>query len=157
MALRAASNFALYNLGLRAQASMFGSQVMRSFATVSESMKYAESHEWAKLDGDIATIGISDHAQMELGDVVYVELPEVGKAIAKGETFGVVESVKAASDVYSPVSGEVVEINSALVDKPSTVNSSPFGDAWMMKIKVSKASEMDSLMDPAAYTKHCEH
>ena len=119
-------------------------------------MKYAESHEWCKLEGDSATIGITDFAQAELGDVVYVELPEVGTTIEAKETFGVVESVKAASDVYSPVSGEVVEINEALVDDPSKLNSEPFEGGWMMKIKVSDASEADALMDSDAYSKQCE-
>lgn len=123
---------------------------------VVDGLKYAESHEWCKLEGDSATIGITDFAQAELGDVVYVELPEVGTTIEAKETFGVVESVKAASDVYSPVSGEVVEINEALVDDPSKLNSEPFEGGWMMKIKVSDASEADALMDSDAYSKQCE-
>jgi len=128
----------------------------RTYATVVDGLKYAESHEWCKLEGDSATIGITDFAQAELGDVVYVELPEVGTTIEAKETFGVVESVKAASDVYSPVSGEVVEINEALVDDPSKLNSEPFEGGWMMKIKVSDASEADALMDSDAYSKQCE-
>ena len=123
---------------------------------VVDGLNYAESHEWCKLEGDSATIGITDFAQAELGDVVYVELPEVGTTIEAKETFGVVESVKAASDVYSPVSGEVVEINEALVDDPSKLNSEPFEGGWMMKIKVSDASEADALMDSDAYSKQCE-
>lgn len=128
----------------------------RGFATVVDGLKYAESHEWVKLDGDTGTIGITDFAQSELGDVVYVELPEVGSTVTAKETFGVVESVKAASDVYSPVSGEVIEVNDALVDDPSKLNSEPFEGGWMMKIKVSDASEADGLLDSAAYSAQCE-
>merc|ERR1712176_1327309 len=110
----------------------------RGFATVVDGLKYAESHEWVKLDGDTGTIGITDFAQSELGDVVYVELPEAG------------------SDVYSPVSGEVIEVNDALVHDPSKLNSQPFEGGWMMKIKVSDASEADGLLDSAAYSAQCE-
>jgi glycine cleavage system H protein len=129
---------------------------MRTFASVVDGLKYAESHEWTKVEGDTATIGITDFAQSELGDVVYVELPEVGSTVTKGETFGVVESVKAASDVYAPIDGEVMEVNDALVDDPSMLNSTPFEGGWMMKIKVADAGQLDSLMDSAAYTKQCE-
>ena len=128
----------------------------RGYATVVDGLKYAESHEWAKVDGETATIGITDFAQSELGDVVYVELPEVGATVEAKETFGVVESVKAASDVYSPVTGEVVEVNDALVDDPSKLNSEPFEGGWMMKVKVSDASELDGLMDSAAYSASCD-
>lgn len=129
----------------------------RAFATVLPDLKYASSHEWAKDNGGVATVGISDHAQGELGDVVYVELPEVGSTVTKGETFGVVESVKAASDVYSPISGEVVEINSALVEEPAKVNGDPYGDGWMIKVKLSDAGELGQLLSAADYEKHCEH
>jgi glycine cleavage system H protein len=115
-----------------------------------------QSHEWAKVEGDVATIGITDHAQAELGDVVYVELPEVGSAVAAKSTFGVVESVKAASDVYSPVSGEVVEINEALGDAPGKVNEGAYTEGWMMKVKMSDPSEVDALMDAAAYEASCD-
>merc|ERR1711904_250755 len=128
----------------------------RGYATVVDGLKYAESHEWVKLEGGEATIGITDFAQAELGDVVYVELPEVGSSVEAKETFGVVESVKAASDVYSPVTGEVTAVNDALVDDPSKLNSKPFEGGWMMKIKVSDASEADGLMDSAAYSAQCE-
>ena len=121
---------------------------------VMDGFKYAKSHEYVKMDGDVATVGISDFAQSELGDVVYVEVPEVGTALTKGETFGVVESVKAASDVYAPVSGEVVEVNESLADDPSKVNSEPFEGGWMMKVKVSGGAE--DLLDAAAYEAHCE-
>jgi glycine cleavage system H protein len=123
-------------------------------AAVMDGFKYAKSHEYVKMDGDVATIGISDFAQSELGDVVYVEVPEVGAELTKGETFGVVESVKAASDVYAPVSGEVVEVNESLSDDPSKVNTEPFEGGWMMKVKVSGGAE--DLLDAAAYTAHCE-
>lgn len=129
----------------------------RAFASVAEGYKYAKSHEWAKVDGDVATVGISDHAQAELGDVVYVELPEVGKALKAGETFGVVESVKAASDVYAPISGEVVEVNSVLTDEPATVNKDPYKAGWIIKVKLSNNGELSSLMDADAYAKHSEH
>jgi glycine cleavage system H protein len=114
-------------------------------------MKFTKDHEWVSLDGDIATVGISKHAADALGDVVFVEVPEVGKTVAKGSSFAVVESVKAASDVYAPVSGEVVEANDALSTAPETVNAAPEGDGWFAKIKVSDASELDALMDQAAY------
>ncbi len=119
--------------------------------TFDESVRYQESHEWARKDGDVVVVGISDYAQDSLGDVVYVELPEVGTTHNKGDAFGVVESVKAASDVYLPVSGEVVEINSALEDEPSTVNEAPFGAGWLVRIKPSDASELDSLMSASEY------
>ncbi len=128
----------------------------RGFATVVDGLRYAESHEWVKVEGDTATIGITDFAQSELGDVVYVELPEVGSTVTAAETFGVVESVKAASDVYAPVSGEVVEINDALVDDPSKLNSEPFEGGWMMKVKVTDAGEADALLDAAAYKANCD-
>ena len=109
------------------------------------------SHNRAKIDGDVATVGITDHAQAELGDIVYVELPEVGAEMEATKSFGVVESVKAASDVYSPVSGTVIEVNEALNDTPGTVNESPFEGGWLMKVKVSDVP--GSLMDAAAYEK----
>ena len=114
-------------------------------------MKFTKDHEWVSLDGDIATVGISKHAADAMGDVVFVEVPEVGKIVAKGASFAVVESVKAASDVYAPVSGEVVEANDALSTAPETVNAAPEGDGWFAKIKVSDVSELDALMDQAAY------
>ena len=114
-------------------------------------MKFTKDHEWVSLDGDIATVGISKHAADALGDVVFVEVPEVGKSVAKGDSFAVVESVKAASDVYAPVSGEVVEANDALSTAPETVNADPEGEGWFARIKVSDASQLDALMDQAAY------
>lgn len=119
-------------------------------------LKYSKEHEWLQLSGDIATIGISDYAQAQLGDVVYIELPEVGKVVAKGTEAAVVESVKAASEVYSPVSGEVVEINGALDDDPSLVNSDAVGDGWFFRLRLSDTGELDGLMDEAAYLAYVE-
>lgn len=116
-----------------------------------EELKYAASHEWARLEGDIVTVGISDHAQDALGDLVYVELPNVGDAVQAGDEAGVVESVKAASDIYAPVSGEIVEINEALIDSPETVNSAPYTDGWLYRIRISDASEMDKLLSADEY------
>ncbi|MBH1971820.1 glycine cleavage system protein GcvH [Moraxellaceae bacterium AER2_44_116] len=114
-------------------------------------LKYATSHEWARLDGDIITVGITDHAQEALGDLVFVELPEVGDSVNAGDEAGVVESVKAASDIYAPVSGEVVEINPALEDTPELINSDPYGEGWMYKIKVSDLTELDDMMSADEY------
>lgn len=121
-----------------------------------ESVRYQESHEWARKDGDLVVIGVSDYAQDELGDVVFVEFPSVGAALKKGDAFGVVESVKAASDLYMPVTGTVAEINETLSDKPETINESPFGEGWIIKIKPDDASELDTLMDAAAYRSYTE-
>lgn len=112
---------------------------------------YTKDHEWIEADGDVATVGISAYAQEQLGDVVYVELPEPGTALAKGKAFGVVESVKAASDVYAPVSGEVVAANGALADSPETVNAGAEGEGWMIRVRLADPSELDGLMDKAAY------
>ncbi len=115
-------------------------------------LKYASSHEWARLEEDgTVTVGISDHAQDSLGDVVYVETPEVGQTLSAGEEAGVVESVKAASDIYAPISGEVIAVNEALEDEPETVNSSPYDDGWFFKIKPSDEGELDKLLDADAY------
>ncbi len=122
---------------------------------VLDNLRYAESHEWVELNGDIATVGISDYAQHALGNIVYVDMPEVGDEVTAGEEFGAVESVKAASDLISPVSGEVVEINEALEDEPELINQDAFAN-WIMKVKVSDASEIDALLDAAAYAKVCE-
>ncbi len=114
-------------------------------------LKYSKEHEWVLVEGEIAVVGISDYAQAQLGDVVFVELPEVGKLLAKDGEAAVVESVKAASEVYAPLSGEVVEVNEALVDEPELVNGAPTGDGWFFKIRLGDASELDGLMDEAAY------
>ncbi|MCO5175577.1 MAG: glycine cleavage system protein GcvH [Thermomicrobiales bacterium] len=115
--------------------------------------KFTKTHEWVKVEGDVVTIGISDFAQAELGDITYLELPPVGQSINKADPLGVVESVKAASDVYSPVSGEIVEENSNVIDAPELVNSSPYDDAWLVKIRISDPSQLEELMDSGAYSK----
>ncbi len=114
-------------------------------------LKYSEDHEWVKVDGDTVTIGITEFAQSELGDIVFVELPEEGDEIAKGDDFGSVESVKTVSELYAPISGEVLEVNEELEDSPELVNESPYEEAWMLKVKLADASELDELMDAAAY------
>ena len=114
-------------------------------------IRYTKEHEWVKVDGDTATVGISPYAQEQLGDVVFVELPEVGKKVEKGKEMAVVESVKAASEVYAPIAGEVVEVNNALTDAPATVNVDALGKGWFAKIKLANKSELDGLMDEAAY------
>ena len=119
---------------------------------------YATTHEWAKQDEEgLIVIGISDHAQDALGDIVYVELPEIGQQIVVGEEAGVVESVKAASDIYAPVSGAGAEINEALEDSPETVNQDPYGDGWFFKLKVTDERELDDLLDAEAYQELCEN
>ncbi len=115
--------------------------------------KYAKCHEWVRMEGDIAVIGVSDYAQHLLSDVVYVELPEVGDTLTKGESLGTVESVKAAEDAYAPISGEVVEINTDLEDNPEWVNEEPYSKAWLVKVMPSDLGELDSLMDVEAYEK----
>jgi glycine cleavage system H protein len=116
------------------------------------SLKYTEDHEWIRIEGDTATVGITHHAQDALGDVVFVDLPEVGKAIAQKEVAGVVESVKAAADVYMPVSGEIIEVNEDLRNDPSLANSDPLGAGWFFKVKLSDAAQLDALLDETAYT-----
>ncbi len=112
---------------------------------------YAENHEWIRIEGDTATVGISDYAQDELTDIVYVELPEVGSSFEQGAPFAVVESVKAASDVFLPVGGEIVAVNTGLEDKPEAVNDDPYGEGWFVRIKLANAGQLSSLMDPDAY------
>jgi glycine cleavage system H protein len=120
-------------------------------SNVPADLKYAKSHEWVRVSGDVATVGITDHAQHELTDVVFVELPAVGRKVKAGEACAVVESVKTASDIYSPVSGEVTEINQTVVDQPGLVNTDPYGNGWFYKIKLSNPGETSGLMDPTAY------
>ena len=121
-------------------------------AEIPSNMKFLKSHEWVELlDDGTARVGITDHAQELLGDMVYVELPEVGRALSAGEECAVVESVKAASDVYSPVSGEVVEVNEELADTPDLVNHHPYGDGWLFRIKLEESAELDELLDADAY------
>jgi len=117
---------------------------------------YSEDHEWISVDGNVATIGITSYAQEQLGDVVFVELPETGKSLAKGDEAAVVESVKAASEVYAPIDGEVVEANSALEDEPGKVNEDPEGAAWFIKVKVADASQLEGLMSADAYKAHVD-
>lgn len=119
-------------------------------------MKFTKDHEWVSLDGDIVTVGITQHAAEALGDVVFVEVPDAGRAVAAGDSFAVVESVKAASDVYAPVTGEVVEGNAALADAPETVNQDPEAAGWFAKIKVADTAQLDGLMDRAAYDDYLE-
>ena len=116
-------------------------------------VKFSKEHEWIKLDGDIATIGITQHATEMLGDIVFVELPEIGSSVAKDGNAGVVESTKAASDIYTPVSGEIIENNQSIVDDPAKVNSDPENEAWFFKLKITDKSEMDSLMNKEEYEK----
>lgn len=116
-------------------------------------LKFAKSHEWVRVSGDVATVGISDHAQHELTDVVFAEVPQVGRKVKAGEACAVVESVKTASDVYAPVSGEIVEANAELTSNPELVNKEPYGKGWFFKVKLSNPSELNSLMDSTAYTK----
>jgi len=118
---------------------------------VPENLKYTKDHEWAKIEGDVAIIGITDYAQGELGDVVFVELPEVGTTLNAGDTFGTIEAVKAVADLYAPLSGEVVEINPELESTPEKVNQDPYGEGWMIKVKLSNPSEADDLMDAEKY------
>nr|XP_043633755.1 glycine cleavage system H protein 2, mitochondrial [Erigeron canadensis] len=129
----------------------------RAFASsVLKDLKYAESHEWAKVEGNCATVGITDHAQDHLGDVVFVELPEVGDEVTQGSSFGAVESVKATSDINSPVSGKVTEVNEELTDKPGLVNGSPYEKGWIIKVEISDKNAVNSLMDSEQYSKFCE-
>jgi glycine cleavage system H protein len=114
-------------------------------------VSYTNEHEWIRVDGDVGTIGITNYAQEQLGDVVFVDVPQVGRKVTKGESIAVVESVKAASDIFAPVSGEVVEANTALTDSPGDVNAEPMGKGWFFKIRLSNKSELDGLMDEAAY------
>ncbi len=119
--------------------------------TFPENLKYTKDHEWINVDGDIATIGITEYAQGELGDVVFVELPAVGKSLKAHETFGTIEAVKAVSDLYAPVSGSIVEVNAALTDAPETVNKNPYGAGWMVKVKLLDPEELSGLLDAAGY------
>jgi len=120
-------------------------------SNVPADLKYTRSHEWVRADGDTATVGITDHAQRELTDIVFVELPAVGRTLKAGEACGVVESVKTASDVYAPVSGTVTEVNTALPDNPGLVNSAPYTDGWFYRLKLADPAQLDALLTPAQY------
>lgn len=122
-------------------------------SNVPSDLKYAKSHEWVRVSGDVATVGITDHAQHELTDVVFVELPDSGRKVKAGEACAVVESVKTASDIYSPVSGEIIEVNKTVADNPALVNTEPYGNGWFYKIKLSNAAETNSLLSPDDYKK----
>ena len=119
-------------------------------------VKYSKDHEWARIDGDVATVGITDHAQNQLGDIVYIELPEIGRKVEQGKDIATVESVKAASEVYSPLSGEVIEVNAVLTGEPGKVNTDAEGDGWFFKLRVANAGEIDGLLDAVAYRKLVE-
>ncbi len=121
---------------------------------VPDELKYATSHEWARLENDVVTVGITDHAQSELTDIVYLELPEVGRVVDAGEDVAVIESVKSASDIYSPVAGEIVEVNQDTGENPANVNTDPYGNGWLFKVKVSGPEALDDLMDVASYCVH---
>jgi glycine cleavage system H protein len=121
-----------------------------------EELKYTKNQVWVHADGELATIGISDYAQQELGDIVFVEMPEKGKKVAKDDTFGTIESVKSVSDLISPLSGEISDTNSVLEDTPETINSDPMGEGWIVKMKMSKEDELGALMDHGAYEKFLE-
>ncbi len=125
-------------------------------SNVPTELKFLSSHEWVLVDGDVATIGVSDPAQELLGDLVFVELPEVDSVISAGDSVGVIESVKAASDTYAPVSGEVIEVNSELEDSPERINDDPYGDGWMYRVKMDDMDELDNLLDAEAYTDSIE-
>ncbi|XP_018459512.2 glycine cleavage system H protein 2, mitochondrial, partial [Raphanus sativus] len=141
----------------RAASHLRISIAQRGFSSVVlKDLKYAESHEWVKIDGNKATFGITDHAQDHLGDVVYVELPDLGRSVSQGESFGAVESVKATSDINSPVSGKVVEVNEVLSESPGLVNTSPYEEGWIIKVELSDAGEVEKLMDSDKYSKFCE-
>lgn len=125
-------------------------------AKIPEDLRYTRDDEWVRVDGDEATVGITDYAQDALSDIVYLELPSEGDSFEAGETFGVVESVKAASDLYMPVAGEVTAVNDALVDNPEVINQDPYGEAWMIKVKMSEPGQLDDLMDAEAYRKYSD-
>ncbi len=121
-----------------------------------DDLKYTKNDEWLRIEGDTATVGISDYAQDQLNDIVFVELPDVGTSLDKGDSFGVVESVKAAADVYMPIGGTITEVNSAVEDQPELLNTDPYGEGWIIKFTIKDASEANDLMDSAAYDAYCE-
>ena len=131
-----------------AQRSRFSGGVME----IPQGLKYSKEHEWVATEDTVATIGISDHAQDQLGEIVYIELPAVGDKISKDDPFGVIESVKAVSDIYAPVTGTVIEINEDLPESPETVNEDPYGDGWLIKVKITDMSDLEDLMDAEEYT-----
>jgi glycine cleavage system H protein len=118
---------------------------------VPKDLKYSEEHEWARVDDDIVTVGITDYAQKELGDIVFVELPNEGETLVQSEPFGTVEAVKAVSEIFAPISGEVVKVNEELDDTPQLINQDPYGDGWLVKVRISDSNELENLMDPGEY------
>jgi len=129
----------------------------RKASSVPSNLRYTKSHEWVSVSGDVGTVGITDHAQQLLGDVVFVELPPLDEVLEPGTTFGAVESVKAASDLYSPVAGTVIEVNEALGSSPQFVNSDPYGNGWMIKVKLATGHAVEDLLTPEAYDEQCKH
>lgn len=125
-------------------------------SNIPDDLLYSEEDEWVRVEGDEAALGITDYAQDELSDIVYVELPDEGQTFQAGDSFGVVESVKAASDLYMPISGEVVAVNDALPDAPEILNSDPYGQGWMVRVKIADPGELEGLLDPAAYSAYCD-
>lgn len=125
-------------------------------SNIPDDLLYSEEDEWVRVEGDEAALGITDYAQDELSDIVYVELPDEGQTFQAGDAFGVVESVKAASDLYMPISGEVVAVNDALPDAPEILNSDPYGQGWMVRVKIADPGELEGLLDPAAYSAYCD-
>lgn len=123
---------------------------------IPQDLRYTESHEWVRQEGEFATIGISDYAQSAIQDIVYVELPEVGTELTQETEFGVIESVKAAFDLYAPVSGEVLEVNDSLLDAPEQVNESPYGEGWLLKVRLTDSAELEALLDASGYKTHIE-
>jgi glycine cleavage system H protein len=123
---------------------------------IPKELKYTEDHEWIRVEGDFAYVGITDYAQGELGDVVYVDLPTAGDTFGKMDVFGTIEAVKAASDLYCPISGEIAEVNDQVADVPETINKDPYGDGWMIKLKLSDPSEINELLDATGYESHIE-
>jgi glycine cleavage system H protein len=123
---------------------------------IPEDLKYTKNDEWLRIEGDVGIVGITDYAQDQLNDIVYIELPDVGAELSKSQTFGVVESVKAASDIYSPVSGTVTEVNTQLEEQPELINSDPYGKGWILKLQIKDVSEADDLMDATAYSAYCD-
>lgn len=124
--------------------------------TAPANLKFTKSHEWVLVEDDVVTVGIADYAQQELGDITYLELPEVGTSVSAGEPFGVVESVKAVADIYAPLDGEVLERNDNAVDSPEVINTSPYGDAWLIKVRISDSSQVDTLMSSSEYDTFAE-
>ena len=122
--------------------------------SIPEELKYSDDHEWMRKEGELVVVGITDYAQGELGDVVYLDLPAVGDVFSQKEAFGSIEAVKAAADLYMPIAGEIVKVNDALPDSPETINKDPYGEGWMVMIKIENSSEYDALMDAAAYQDH---